>query len=313
VAIGHAGDVLALQILAALFAVFVLLRLTGFDGNRYAAALLALTPLFVPVGLILGGLLLGFGQHIVGAAVLALTVLLGALVLPRAIPSRQPTLSGPRLRVLASNLYLGRGDVKTIVELVRDHQVDVLSLVELTPEVAEELTRAGLFELLPHRVFQPVEAGRGSGIAARYPVQPLDLAGPALLQQPSVRIEVATAVIEVVAVHPIPPTTAPRTWQAEMGGLPAPRSDGPIRILAGDFNGTLDHGTFRRLLRAGYHDAAARRGAGLRRTWPSARFPPPVTIDHVLIDRRAAVVGYRVFDVPNSDHKAVLAELVLPG
>ena len=93
----------ALQILAALFAVFVLLRLSGLDGNRYTAALLALTPYFVPVGLVLGGLLLGLGQPAVGGGVLALAVLLGALVLPRAIPSRQPTVSGPRLRVLASN------------------------------------------------------------------------------------------------------------------------------------------------------------------------------------------------------------------
>ncbi|HEX4223415.1 MAG TPA: endonuclease/exonuclease/phosphatase family protein [Pseudonocardiaceae bacterium] len=304
---------LVLQILAALFAVFVLFRLTGVDGNRHTAALLALTPLFVPVGLIIGGLLLGFGQWGVGGGALGLTVLLGALVLPRAIPSRQPALSGRRLRVLASNLYLGRGDVKTIVELVREHQVDVLNLVELTQDAAEELARAGLFELLPHRVLQPVEAGRGSGIAARYPLAPLDLPGPALLEQPSARIEIDSAVVEVVAVHPVPPTGDPQTWKAEMGGLPAARSDGPIRILAGDFNGTLDHGTFRRLLRTGYHDAAAQRGAGLRRTWPSAKFPPPVTIDHVLVDRRAAVAEYRVFDVPNSDHKAVFAELVLPG
>ena len=66
-AIGHAGHVLILQILATLFALFVLLRLAGIDGNRYTAALLALTPLFVPVGLILCGLLLGFGQPILGA------------------------------------------------------------------------------------------------------------------------------------------------------------------------------------------------------------------------------------------------------
>ena len=75
--------------------------------------------------------------------------------------------------------------MKTIVELVRELDVDVLNLVELTPEAAEELGRAGLFELLPHRVLQPVEAGRGSGIAARFPIQPLDLAGPALLEHPA--------------------------------------------------------------------------------------------------------------------------------
>ncbi|HEY4460114.1 MAG TPA: endonuclease/exonuclease/phosphatase family protein [Pseudonocardiaceae bacterium] len=302
-----------LRVLDGLFALFVLFRLTGIDGNRHTASLLALMPYFVPVGLVLGGLSLGLRLFVAGTGTLAVTVLLGALIAPRVIPSRQPASSGPRLRVLASNLYLGRGDVKTVVELVRELDVDVLNLVELTPEAADELGRAGLFDLLPHRVFQPVEAGRGSGVASRHPLVELDLAGPALLQQPSARIDLGASAVEVVAVHPIPPTGAPATWKAEMGGLPAAPVDGPIRILAGDFNGTLDHGTFRRLLRAGYRDAAAARGTGLRHTWPTSGFWPPVTIDHVLVDRRAAIVGYRVLDVPNSDHRAVFAELVLPG
>jgi hypothetical protein len=37
-----------------------------------------------------------------------------------------------------------------------------------------------------------------------------------------------------------------------------------------------------------------------------------VTIDHLLVERRASVIDYRVFDVPRSDHKAVYAEFVLP-
>ena len=303
--------VLVLQILTALFAVFAGFRCAGVDGNRYTASLLALTPYFLPAGVVLGGLSLILGQFAAGGGVLALTVLLGALVAPRAVPGRQQALSGPRLRIAASNLYLGRGDVKAIVELVRDHDVDVLNLVELTDEAAGELDRAGLFELLPHRVFRPMEAGRGSGIASRHPLTVLDLPGPALLEQPSARIELDGAAVEVVAVHPIPPTTDPATWKAELGGLPAARPDGPIRILAGDFNATLDHAALRALLRTGYRDAAAQRGAGLRGTWPSAAFPPPVTIDHVLIDRRAAVLRYRVLDVPGSDHKAVLAEIAL--
>jgi endonuclease/exonuclease/phosphatase family metal-dependent hydrolase len=37
-----------------------------------------------------------------------------------------------------------------------------------------------------------------------------------------------------------------------------------------------------------------------------------VTLDHVLADHRIAVTGFRVFDVPGSDHDAVYAELTLP-
>lgn len=301
-----------LRLLDGLFALFVLFRLTGVDGNRYTASLLALTPYVAPVGLVLGGLSLGFGLLVAATGTLVLTAVLAGLIAPRIVTGRAPAPNGPRVRVLASNLYLGQGDVKTVVELVRELDVDVLNLVELTPEAADDLNRAGLSELLPHQVFQPVEAGRGSGVASRHPLVELDLAGPALLQHPSARIDLGSTAVEVIACHPVPPTSDPTAWKSEIGGLPAAPSDGPIRILAGDFNATLDHGTLRRLLRTGYRDAAARRGAGLRHTWPTGGWWPRVTIDHVLADRRATVLDYRVLDVPNSDHRAVYAELALP-
>ena len=54
-------------------------------------------------------------------------------------------------------------------------------------------------------------------------------------------------------------------------------------------------------------------GNGLEPTWPSdAVLPPPVTIDHVLADRRVKIAGYRVEDLPGSDHRAVFARLGVP-
>jgi endonuclease/exonuclease/phosphatase family metal-dependent hydrolase len=35
-------------------------------------------------------------------------------------------------------------------------------------------------------------------------------------------------------------------------------------------------------------------------------------LDHVLVDKRAAVQDYRVLDVPGTDHRAVYAEVRLP-
>jgi endonuclease/exonuclease/phosphatase family metal-dependent hydrolase len=102
-------------------------------------------------------------------------------------------------------------------------------------------------------------------------------------------------------------------WRAALRALPRPGADG-LRILAGDFNGTLDHREMRRLLDAGYHDAADATGQGLRPTWPTRHgLPaPPLTIDHVLVDPRVRVRSVRVRDIPGSDHRAVVAELVLP-
>jgi hypothetical protein len=70
----------------------------------------------------------------------------------------------------------------------------------------------------------------------------------------------------------------------------------------------------RDLIGSGYSDAAEATGRGLEMTWPNTgrRFPPPVTIDHILIDDRGAVRDYAVLDVPGTDHRAIFAELALP-
>lgn len=303
---------IVLLVLAVAFLEVAALRLIGLDGNRLTAALLALTPYVAVGGLLLGGVSLALRHWWIGGVVLLVALALVGVLLPRAFDGAQPPAHGARLRVLSSNQYLGRADVQTIVRLVRENQVDVLNLLELTPREVTELARAGLFDVLPYRVFKPQYGGAGSGIASRYPLTELALTGPSVMEQPSARVDVHGTSIEVVAVHPIPPTTDVAEWKKEMAGLPRPDSSGPVRILAGDFNSTVDHATFRDLLGGGYTDAALNRGEGFAPTWPSSFFPPPVTIDHVLVDPRVAVDSYRVLDVPRSDHHAVLAELTLP-
>jgi endonuclease/exonuclease/phosphatase (EEP) superfamily protein YafD len=308
---GHTVLVIVFAVLAVLFVVMAAMRLFGLDGNRHTAALLALSPYGTVAGMALGIVALTQRHWWIGVGVLAVSLALIVTLVPRLVPARPPAAPGRELRIMSSNLYLGRADAKTIVRLVREHDVDVLNLLELTPEEIENLDQAGLCEVLPHRVFEPAPGGAGSGIASRFPLSPLSLAGPSLLAQPSARVDLGSgASVEVVAAHPIPPTTSASTWKKEIAGLPAPAEG--VRILAGDFNATLDHATFRRLLSAGYADAGERRGAGFTPTWPARFFPPPVTIDHVLVDARVAVADYRVFAVPHSDHHAVYARLTLP-
>jgi endonuclease/exonuclease/phosphatase family metal-dependent hydrolase len=301
---------IVLGVLALVFVTLATMRFVGIDGNRYTAALLALTPYWTGAGLLFGIFALTLRHWWIGVTVVALAVALAAVLIPRLVPVPAPVASGRQVRIMSANLYMGRADVKTIVELVREHNVDVLNLEELTPKEAGEFDRAGLFDVLPYRVLKAASGGEGSGMASRYPLTELSLAGPSLLAQPSARVDLGGASLEVVTVHAVPPTTSVATWKSEIGGLPAP--DRTIRVLAGDFNATLDHATFRRLLKSGYADAGERRGQGFRPTWPSRRWSPPVTIDHVVVDSRVSVTGYEVFDLPGSDHRAVFAQLTLP-
>ncbi|GAB3495061.1 endonuclease/exonuclease/phosphatase (EEP) superfamily protein YafD [Amycolatopsis cihanbeyliensis] len=289
-------------------------RVLGVDGGKHTASALALLPYAALAGFVLGGLALLLRRWWTGAVVLALAAGLLVSLLPRLTPAAQPVAAGPTLRVLAVNLYYGHADAERLVELVRAHEVDVLNLLELTPEAVPRLAEAGLFTPLPYRVLRPGRSGAGSGLVSRHPLRRLGLARPALLAQPSARVSLPGGRgVEVVAVHPVPPTYSYPDWRDALAGLPATDPRGTARILAGDFNATLDHAAFRRVLGEGYRDAGEETGSGLTPTWPEGLFPPPVTIDHVLVDQRLAVRDYRVFDVPGTDHDAVYARLQLPA
>ena len=77
-------------------------------------------------------------------------------------------------------------------------------------------------------------------------------------------------------------------WRGALAALPGSDGRGDVQILAGDFNATLDHPELRDLLDRGYIDAADAVGEGSTWTWPArhAARALPLTIDHVLVDRR---------------------------
>ncbi|RCW40156.1 endonuclease/exonuclease/phosphatase (EEP) superfamily protein YafD [Halopolyspora algeriensis] len=295
------------------------LRLVGLDTNRYTAALVALTQYAVPVGAILFVAALLLRRWLTTVALGVVTAILALSVAPRAIPDEPVPVRGEPVTVLSVNVYFGKADPARIVELVRRHGVDVLGLQELTPQLVTALDEAGLAEVLPHRVFEIRPDAAGAGIVSRYPLRELSLVRRTTMSQPSTRVDLpGPRDMEFVAAHPTIPVgdgTA-STWRREIAALPPPVSgrQEPARVLAGDFNATLDHSPLRNLLGRGYADAAEVTGNGLQPTWPMNGRPlvPPVTIDHVLVSGGTVVRGYRTFAVDGTDHRAVLAHLVVP-
>lgn len=307
-----------LAVLATLFAALALWRLVvsglfGWDGNSLTAAALALTPYVTAGGVLLTLFIAAFRRWGSAIVVFALTAALALSLLPRFIGDAQPGNGGPVLRVLAVNMYVGAADPADIVAQARASAVDVLALSEMTPDAADGLEAAGLSELLPHQHFEADYGASGSGLASRYELTPTDLVSATTFQQPNASFEVDGRSVEVVAVHSLPPVSRYEAWTSDLRSLPTTDKQGAIRILAGDFNASLDHEEFRRLLDLGYVDAADQLGMGLVATWPQQRSAPPVTLDHVLVDSRAAVRGFRAVDVAGSDHRGVLATLQLPA
>jgi endonuclease/exonuclease/phosphatase family metal-dependent hydrolase len=295
-------------------------RVTSVDRHRRAETaavpLLSFTPQVAAAApwAALGLRLAGRRGPAVTAAVAGAA--LGLVVRPRAVPRPQPGACGPLLKVLTCNLYFGRADAEVVVARVRQADADVLFLQELTEEAVTRLKQAGLEDLMPHAQLELWGHSRGSGIYSRYPLSEGPRVKPVHMAQPTALLELPGGqAVELVCVHPVTPQLGrgrggADRWREELGVLPPP-SERP-RVLAGDFNATLDHAVFRGLLRLGYADAAQQAGGALTPTWGLPGGRAVLTLDHVLVDRRCAVLGYAVHAVPGSDHRAVYAEIQLP-
>jgi endonuclease/exonuclease/phosphatase family metal-dependent hydrolase len=318
---GHAGP--RRRVAAAVvtpWAVWAVLRATGAERGFPLVPALAFTPYAAATSVVPLAVAVRARSRGTAAVAVAAAVALGGAVLGRA--GRRPAPGEPgtrRLRVATVSLRLGRADPHAVVRLVADHRVDVLAVQELTPESGMALHAAGIGDLLPHshviaaRDGSPAAAG--GALWSRWPLL-ARFAVPGRFEQPAARIGVPGAPdVEVTAVHTTPPATSPqsvRQWTADLADLPAP-GPGVLRVLAGDFNATLDHAALRRVVRTGYRDAALAVGRALTATWTPLRSPQPrLTLDHVLVDPQVGVASLTLVPIPGSDHRAIVAELVLP-
>jgi endonuclease/exonuclease/phosphatase family metal-dependent hydrolase len=304
---------LLLWLFGLVFIGIAVLRVLGVDGPPVVVSALTLTPYLTLGGLLLFLIAFAVRRRVLAFAVLLMTLSIAVLLVPRMVGDSQPDLAGDHLRVLSADLNAGRVDPASVVRLVREQRVDVLTLPELTPDALAGLDAAGLAAELPNRAVDPLPDGAGSGIVARFPLRKIVLVEPGARTQTSAVVDLPGRIdVEVLAVHVVPISEGDaERWRAELAAMPVPFAE-RIRVLAGDFAATFDHAAFRRILDPGFMDAAEQTGKGLLPTWVSTPFGPPATLDHVLADLRCAVTGYAVHDLPGGDHDAVFAELVLP-
>ncbi|NAS21409.1 endonuclease/exonuclease/phosphatase family protein [Herbidospora sp. NEAU-GS84] len=309
----------AIWLIVAVFAVWAGLWLFPSDVAFGWVQLVAFTPyvaLSSPVALVLALLA---RRWVAGGAALVVCLVFAVIVGPRMVGESPSGGGGPRLRVLAVNLLAGGAPAEEVVRLVRELRVDVVAFQELTPSAVEEMGRAGVDSLLPHRVTEARPGTRGSGIYSRFPATRVGLLDFGGFGQLMGLLNVDGVKVEIVSVHPCAPYTGRlhRCWGDGLDALPRP--GGAAKILIGDFNATVDHARVRDLLDSGYRDAAEATGEGLLTTWPALPrdfhgLPiPPVTIDHVLADDRTAFHAFSVHLLSDTDHKAVFADLELPG
>lgn len=299
--------------------VWAAVRATGSERGLPLVPAIAFTPHAAAASVLPLGLALAAGSRsgAVLAAASGAALAAGALSQRGQVSIPAATPAADRLRVATVSLLHGMVPVDAVLDLVRRHDVDVLSVSELSPPADTRLRAAGLERLLPHahlllaRPGQPPAAS--GGLWSRRPVTARS-AVPGTWQQPAVRLATAAGEVEVTAVHAKAPVWSPsdvRAWTADLAALPG-ADPVVLRVLAGDFNATPDHAAFRSVLARGYRDAAAAVGRGREWTWSSLRFRRPrLTLDHVLVDPRITVAGVQVVAVRGSDHRSLVVDLEL--
>ncbi|GAA1789436.1 endonuclease/exonuclease/phosphatase family protein [Luedemannella flava] len=306
-------------------ALWALVRVAGWERGGLGLQLIAFTPYVAAGAVAVAALAAATRRWWAALAAAVATIALACCVLPRCVAdadAARPAAPGPDVVFMSANVLAGGADATQLVDLVRDRRVDVLALQEFTPGAQRRLAAAGLDALLAYRHTDGAAEGvGGSGLYSRYPLSATGVrVNPGRFRQAYATVAVPGArPVLVESVHPVPPNLGPGSDLLLDGldGQPVATPDGPVRVLIGDFNATLDHAALRRLIDTGYRDAAATVGDGLTPTWPyyGERVPvtPKVTIDHVLADRRIGVRGFAAVTVRRTDHRALVATLALPG
>jgi endonuclease/exonuclease/phosphatase (EEP) superfamily protein YafD len=288
-------------------------RLVG-DHGRIALVLLAVVTPFMALPLaVLLAVHLVLRRWVLAGVTGVLVLLNVCWLLPLYVADAVP--QGQPLTVLTANLYFGRADADALVKQVRDRGVDVLAVEELTDEAVSRLRAAGLEQVLPYSSVLAFRDADGSGLWSRWPLERLE-PFTARFQSPGALVHSPGGDVVVRVIHAIPATPAGdaayRTdytvLTRQVRALDAARPT----VLVGDFNATQDSQAFRDLCGDRFRDASEVAGSGLQRTWgvqPGAT--ALLHLDHVLVDGHLGARSTRVLSLPGSDHRGLLARLVL--
>ncbi|HEU5144712.1 MAG TPA: endonuclease/exonuclease/phosphatase family protein [Dermatophilaceae bacterium] len=300
----------------ALAGVLVVLAVVGalrwVDTTAYPVVVLQTAGPFVVIGV---ALLAAANAALRRWRVLAATAGVLAVSLFLAVPpyfSSASPKATTELTVMTANLQEGRADAAQVMDAVRAHAVDVIVLVEVTPEAVESLRKEGLDEQFSASAGEArADSIHGTLVYSRFPIEAAtgDVIDTAASLQPEVTLTVDGRRVNLKAVHaPAPLAGEVDRWREGLRSLARWEDgrNGPV-LLVGDFNADSGHPGFRALTR-NLSDSHRAAGLGWVRTWPFAghRMPPYVQLGH-LLSRDLTVVTAGQVAVHGTDHAIIWA------
>lgn len=295
-------------------AIVAISQATGFSYGRHLIAAQTLTPHLAVVMAATTVAMIVVGATAVAIGAAATTVALAvvvAVILVRHSPARSQHVDGdaPTIRVFAGNLLDDNRDPPATAAAIADVAAacDVLALVEFTRLHASALDDAGLGRAFVHRRDRPAEDALGTAVWTR---QAVDHLATEPMRAASVAVRLAASFPVVVhATHPTSPIVSPTSWRTELAVLSTPPTE--PTVLVGDFNATIWHPPFRRLLAAGWTDAHLAVGDRWSGSWNRLWrwIPPFAQLDHALVSNTVDVVAVDNVELPGSDHRGLVVTI----
>jgi endonuclease/exonuclease/phosphatase family metal-dependent hydrolase len=288
---------------------FALVRIFSLDRFWPLIPIVAFIPQILVMMIVPIVAAIAMRARFMSVVLVGLALVLVALLVPRALKNDQPAARGQTITIFSANLLRGEADPSVLTGAINQVNPDIVALQEATPLTYAELQKSGLLKKYPYYSGSPVTGTRGYFTVANMPLKEIPATGLFGGFWPEMRVgNTGLLFRNIHTSSPLKPQNTPN-WKETLAELPGPRNK--MRVIAGDFNATLDHRDFRALLARGYRDSGDQTGHGFAWTWVVSR-TGRLVIDHVLVPRGVAIEDYRVIDLPGSDHNAVAVTLRLP-
>ncbi len=249
-----------------------------------------------------------------------------------AAPSAEPNTGDAVMRIMTLNAYNGNASADEVVACVRENNVELLALQEVTWSFLDELAAAGLYDALPYVATSDAGEWDNGGMNCLFSMVPLsdvdsDLLPTDLSALCAGSVEVGGRSLRFVSCHPSSPHLGgEEQWGAGLETIGSLSAYDRSYVIMGDFNATWNHAYFRELLGASFVDAGQHAGEGFHMTWPSRieylaghnlpaalveHVPALIEIDHIVYSAHAGIVvgDLKTASISGTDHLALIATL----
>ena len=247
------------------------------------------------------------------------------------------------IRVMTLNCRYGKASAAQIIKIAKKYDVNTLLLQELSESLVKNLEKLGIYGIFPTSCVGAQSKHNNGGFNAIFTqYSAISTCNNAVKIEAASVPSVTTCLdfgaaenvcVKFASAHPKSPMRGCSAWSegicalAKVGDAAetaetnaaetaetAETSDlSTLTIIAGDLNSSVDHPSFRTLLKSGFADSAISLGKRLR-TWPTWLKWPNLTLDHVLFRAKncsAKAIWQKTEVICGSDHLAYIAAINL--